>query len=133
MVNCRRCKRILKDPESIKKGIGPLCETRERAEQDDHVVLDRKDATVTDEKKATASLATYAHVVKTCDVICQCCGTPLTEGVVQSYDHEDGATLSGFGKPQWVYVRCRKCRYDTNYRKILDTIVKSHIATTEEP
>jgi len=35
-----------------------------------------------------------------------------------SYDHEDGEKLPGFGKPQWVYVHCLKCGYDTNIYKI---------------
>lgn len=46
------------------------------------------------------------------------CRTPLCFGCLMSYDHEDGETLPGFQKPQWVYVHCLKCGYDTNIYKI---------------
>lgn len=31
-INCRRCGRKLTDPESIAKGIGPVCEGKEELE-----------------------------------------------------------------------------------------------------
>jgi hypothetical protein len=35
MTNCSICKRLLKDPESVKRGIGPICYGRIRAEMEE--------------------------------------------------------------------------------------------------
>jgi hypothetical protein len=46
------------------------------------------------------------------------CGTPLNFGCLISYDHESGEKVPGFENPQWFYVHCLKCGYDTNIHKI---------------
>jgi hypothetical protein len=35
---------------------------------------------------------------------CTVCGTTIHQMPVESYDHEGGMALPGFGRPQWVYL-----------------------------
>ncbi|ALK06185.1 hypothetical protein SAMN02910340_02068 [Methanosarcina thermophila] len=49
---------------------------------------------------------------------CRTCGEPLENGELQSYDHDGGYDLKGFGQPQWVYLECSKCRYQLSIWKL---------------
>ena len=41
-IKCRRCGRILTDPESIKRGIGPECENKESRAGKQNSIFDKK-------------------------------------------------------------------------------------------
>ncbi|AKB61423.1 KAP family P-loop NTPase fold protein [Methanosarcina mazei] len=45
------------------------------------------------------------------------CGTPIRNGYLMSYDHTGGYKVPGYAAPQWFYVHCTKCGYDTNIAK----------------
>ena len=61
---------------------------------------------------------------------CRTCGEPLENGELQSYDHDGGYDLKGFGQPQWVYLECSKCRYQLSIWKLridLSDLEKSQV------
>jgi hypothetical protein len=45
---------------------------------------------------------------------CFDCETPLCFGFLRSYDHDGGIDTPGFEAPQWFYIHCFECGYDTS-------------------
>lgn len=37
---------------------------------------------------------------------------------IKTYDHEDGYTVEGFKRKQWLYVTCSDCGYDWSIWKL---------------
>ncbi|MHA1416522.1 MAG: hypothetical protein ACTSRR_09725 [Candidatus Heimdallarchaeaceae archaeon] len=50
------------------------------------------------------------------------CGYKFTKSDFYHYDHGYGVKLADFKNKQWVYARCRRCRYDLALWKIIDSL-----------
>lgn len=131
--HCRRCGRGLRNPRSVKHGMGPVCWSKTMHSFENRDVVEP--CTITDRELAGDVLgdimalfraeAKRGHIRGTC-----LCDRPLNFGSLETYDHEGGYALPGFGKPQWLSLHCGKCNYDMSIWKLggsVNQIVESVI------
>jgi len=110
---CRRCGRGLSNKTSINHGYGPVCFSKVRAGdvRRAKVIEHYEPRTITDKGLAAKTIAAIYRLI---DRItpesagwngrCVCCGTTIHEMPLESFDHDGGQLLPGFGKPQWFYL-----------------------------
>ncbi|AKB77957.1 hypothetical protein MSHOH_1474 [Methanosarcina horonobensis HB-1 = JCM 15518] len=115
---CNRCNRPLKDSASVKRGYGPKCWKKVQLEDEEQRKI-YEPCTI-----AYAGLANHTmreirkRVLQGDRTECRACGEPLETGEIQSYDHDGGLDLKGFGQPQWVYHQCSKCKHQLSIWKL---------------
>jgi len=66
------------------------------------------------------NLAKIAKTLVSKGAKCIMCGTLFSERDIESYDHGSGISVKDYDKPQWVYMTCRKCHYQSALWKILN-------------
>ncbi|WP_269849530.1 DUF6011 domain-containing protein [Methanosarcina horonobensis] len=117
MNTCNRCNRPLKDSASVKRGYGPKCwkkvqledeEQRKIYELHDCLCRSRKSYHEGDPEESTAGRSHRVQGLR----------RTLETGEIQSYDHDGGLDLKGFGQPQWVYHQCSKCKHQLSIWKL---------------
>jgi hypothetical protein len=110
---CRRCGRHLSAKRSVKNGYGPVCLRKNKAGDLTRArAIERLEPrTVTDPVWAERVIrAIYTLVQQVTpesagwNARCVICGTTIHEMPLESFDHEGGQVLPGFGKPQWFYL-----------------------------
>lgn len=105
---CKRCGRLLTDPDSVKRGYGAIC----------YALLARENKEIPEPVKfGGLDLDELADLIDSKKPVC-ICGEPLQGSGLKTYPHEGGEIV--YGKPgrQWVYVHCKKCGYDMALHKI---------------
>lgn len=65
------------------------------------------------------SLEEIAKTLVSQGATCIMCHTPFRKQDIESYNHSSGIDVKGCDKPQWVYMTCRKCLYQSALWKIL--------------
>lgn len=105
---CRRCHRALKDPKSVAMGMGPVC-ARKAAKEEGAERQAKLAPTITDPELAAESMARVTRWLAQTGARCSC-GAKL-EGV-ESFDHDGGFEVPGFGRRQWLYSHCSGCGQD---------------------
>jgi len=133
-MSCGRCHRALKDAASIQRGYGPTCWAK--MQHGDTGAAKKGESTVINMEEAGQSRVELRRRLLQAAQIRQerglnrgdCQGSYMGKeckepfGVMRMYmeDHDNGIKLKGYGKPQWAYLRCRKCGYETSYEKIIN-------------
>lgn len=112
---CRICGRSLTDPESIKKGMGPVCERRYRLKGvmqesldsvpgEHRVYMGELPASEPIDWDAPLDLVKVAARIEDKKPLC-ICGQPLSGRDLRYYGpHEGGYMILGHDQPQWVYI-----------------------------
>lgn len=113
---CFRCGKPLKDYESKERGFGPSCFKKVQEEGNDYKPVLIK-ISVIDIAKATDVQYKLRTIIETLDSKCRC-GEAISNGVLKSYDHPNGLPAAGYKYPQWFYVHCESCGYDTAITKL---------------
>lgn len=111
-VHCLRCHRGLSDPNSVRRGFGPICWTKVNVKRNEVEKVDSP--TITDWKLAEGTRNKLFHKIADLeypDNKCHC-GADITKGVLCSYDHDGGVEAAGYGEKQWFFLHCIKCGYD---------------------
>lgn len=105
---CGRCHRALKNEQSRRRGYGRICWGKVGGREDEQNLMDSLPRTITDSAAAQAAFSELTQQILQAvgDSTCRC-GERLDAGDVGSYDHDGGLSLPGFGKAQWVYLKCK--------------------------
>lgn len=114
---CKRCNRVLKGSASVNRGYGPVCWKKVQLDGEEQRKI-YEPSTVTYAGLANHTMKEIQKRVLQCNVTECSCGEPLETGDIRSYDHDGGYDLKGFGKPQWVYHECSKCKHQLSIRKL---------------
>jgi len=110
---CRRCGKHLSASSSVQCGYGPKCLIKVRSGdlRRSKVLKTFEPKTITDPVWAErVNRAIYSLVHKITpesagwNARCAICGTTIQEMPLESFDHDGGLTLPGYGKPQWFYL-----------------------------
>jgi hypothetical protein len=110
---CRRCGRHLSATTSVQHGYGDKCLRRIRSGdlRRAKALKQYEPRTVTDDTWAQRTVkAIYALISRVTpetagwNARCAICGTTIHEMPLESFDHDGGQVLPGFGKPQWFYL-----------------------------
>ena len=110
MTHCGCCGRELTDPESVERGIGPICWKKLDSEWKDAIEEERKKGSKEDNQYPT--LLQYQRLIKG-----QCkCGGKLMP--LDHYEHKGGYFIKDFEKRQWLYSKCEKCGDQWSFWKI---------------
>lgn len=111
-VKCDVCGRPLQNERSRKLGRGPVCDRKVKAKER-MLEEEMMTPTIVDQEIAYESMRkiTRAVGVRRCH-----CGEELF-GVL-TFDHSGGVDIPGFGEPQWLFLHCEKCKYDTAIWKL---------------
>lgn len=119
MVTCLRCGRSLKDPESVKRRMGPACWKKAMGESEAaYQKMISKERTVTDPAQESETMQEIWRRVLQAERKECWCGTSISRGSLETCDHPGGYPLKGFGRPQWIWVTCPKCGYQMAYWKL---------------
>lgn len=112
------CGRRLTDPDSVKKGIGPICEKKIKK-------MDRvwRKAGL---DQGYFNLELYPHGLDISKLSAEIdrigpkcnCGETLRGSNVEHYKHGSGIKVIGYQDLQWIYVHCDNCNYDMALWKI---------------
>ncbi len=111
---CRRCHRALRDPKSVAMGLGPVC-ARKAARDEDEDSQARLEPTIADPARAKESMARVARWLAKTGARCSC-GSELSG--VESFDHDGGFEVPGYGRRQWIYSHCEACGRDIALGKL---------------
>jgi len=49
---------------------------------------------------------------------CLSCGATFDQAEILGYEHPDGLYVESYGLRLWVFARCRRCGYDSSWRKL---------------
>lgn len=112
MTHCQRCGRVLKSPDSISRGYGRSCWQKVCKNMQAALKALDDPCTIADVDDALETLRAIQGEIDRSGERCTC-GTLLSDGELLLHDHDGGVALKGYGKPQWVYVHCLHCGYDT--------------------
>lgn len=120
MVNCLICGRKLTDPDSVKRGIGPVCwskiEREDRRERQVKSIWSK--ACNPDLNPEGLDLIELAHRIEEHKPSCICGATLRGYNIDHYGPHDGGEIVRGYGDPRWVYVHCDRCGYDMAIHKI---------------
>jgi rubrerythrin len=107
--SCAICGRTLEVPESIKRGIGPVCWKRVG-----YYLLYKHISNVFDPGLSAIDPDTYPKLERYVDTItdwdCPNCGKDLHGGDVWHFKSENGWHLKGWVYPQWISIMCPDCK-----------------------
>lgn len=124
---CRRCSRNLKKPSSIKHGYGNVC-YRKRMSGDTRTARQMDPCTITDPDLASKVFQAIYRIIRGGPGIpVQCAPADIAHGLfltgqdiktlpLESFDHDGGMIMPGFGKPQMFCLHTEK--YDLAISKI---------------
>jgi hypothetical protein len=110
---CRRCGRTLTAESSKQHGYGDFCLSKVRNGdlRRAKILKQTEPRTVTDDTWAQRTIkAIYSLINKITpesagwNARCAVCGTTIHQMPLESFDHDGGMTLPGFGNPQWFYL-----------------------------
>jgi hypothetical protein len=110
---CRRCSRALRNPASVKHGYGPVC-FRKNLAGDSRVDQKHMDpCTITDPELSAKTRAAIYRLIQTREEIDLGRGKYLLGEdprrlPLESFNHDQGSILPGYGKPQWFYLHSEK-------------------------
>lgn len=117
---CLVCKRQLKAPKSVARGIGPVCFRKLIDEQQMVDWLTQVPCTIVDAIKANEAIINiFSDVISRCRGEKCTCGEPLIKHDIACYDHADGIDVAGFSEKQWVFLHCRHCGNDAAIWKLI--------------
>jgi hypothetical protein len=113
------CGRRLTDPESVQRGIGPVC-WRNLKKEDEKVKERHKiwnQCKHNSEDQEGIDLQDLSHLIYVKKPRC-ICGARDQWDFPEHYEHDGGIKVKGYKELQWVYVHCRNCNYDMALWKI---------------
>lgn len=75
-----------------------------------------------DQAGYSMSLQEIAQQVVKKEICCPVCQRQFRPGDINHYPHEDGWSVLGLAKRQWIYFTCKACKTALNLNKILRAI-----------